>query len=302
MKCSSLFTKITAGFCLAFLLMLAGQLQAQTINTPADLYKNTGDPLQGTSTNDGNTIICANAAAFTLVSTTADASSVPYTDWKWEELQTNGSWSTTIESGAAVTGEPHKLRMTGATPGWHVYRVTAAVSTAGCLADPVLYTVFVLPALSVEAKANKATADELTYCAENGAPTAASTGGAIRFTATPSFATALRAVPGSTGAGTTTTLPTLTIADFKINYAWYKVEDGGSATGTAVGSNDDEYEVNDAATTGATTVKKYTYRLEADYAVKACDLKNVTAVLSGGSGTATITVTPKPGAPTITIE
>ncbi|WP_119081204.1 hypothetical protein [Chitinophaga alhagiae] len=300
MKYVSLSIKITAGLCLAFLLMLAGNLQAQTIVAPADLYKNSGDPLQGTSTNDGNTIICANAATFTLVSTTADASSVPYTSWKWEEMQTDGSWSVSIDGGGAVAGEEHKLRMTGAAPGWHVYRVTAAVSTAGCLADPVLYTVFVLPPLAVEAKANKATLDELTYCAENGAPTSASPGGTIKFTATPSITTALRAVPGSTGGGTT--LPTLALADFKINYKWFKVEDGGDPTGTEVGSNDDEYEVNDAATSGATAVKKYTYRLEADYAVKACDTKNVTAVLSGGTGNAIITVTPKPGAPTITIE
>jgi hypothetical protein len=304
MKSASLFTKLAAGLGLAFFLLLAGQLRAQTITSFADLYKNSGDPLQGTSTNTGNTVFCSGSAAFTLVSSLTVPSStpaVPYSTWNWQELQADGTWSATIQSGAPVPGELHKLRMTDAEPGWHTYRVIAAVSAAGCLADPVLYTVYVLPPLAIEARANKATDEALTYCAENGAP-ASGTPEAIKFTATPSFSTQPRAVPGSGGTGTVSTLPALTAADFKINYQWYKVEVGVGGAGTAVGADDDEYEVSEAATGSATTVKQYTYRVEANYQVKDCGLKNAVALHSAGTGTATVTVTPKPGAPVITIE
>lgn len=297
MKYISLSTKIAAALCVVCLLLIAGNLRAQTITSFADLYKNSGDPLQGTSTNTGSTVFCSGSAAFTLVSTTASSGtpSVPYASWKWEELQTDGTWSTTVENGAPVAGELHKLRVTSGTPGWHSYRVTAAVSAAECLADPVLFTVYVIPPLEVTARANKANDNDLTYCAVNGAPAAGSPA-AIKFTATPAFSTAPRAVPAGSA------LPALTVNDFKINYQWYKVEVGVGGTGTAVGINDDEYEVNDGATASATTVKQYTYRLEANYAIKDCGLKNATALHSAGTTTATVTVTPKPGAPVITIE
>lgn len=289
---------MTAGFFLVFLLMCAGKLQAQTVASFADLYKNGGDPLQGTSTNDGKTVFCSGSATFTLVSSTSVPGStpaVPYASWKWEEQQADGSWLTTIENGAPVAGALHKLTVTNGTAGWHTYRVTAAVSAAECLADPVLYTVYVIPPLSVEARANKASDNELTYCAANGAP-ASGSAAAIKFTATPSFSTAPRAVPSGSA------LPALTVADFKINYQWYKVEVGAGGTGTAVGTNDDEYELNEAATASATTVKQYTYRLEANYAIKDCGLKDVAVWHNTGSATATVTVTPKPAAPVITIE
>lgn len=303
MKSSSLYSKLIAGLCLAFLLMFAGQVKAQSITDVADLFKG-GDALKGTSTS-GTTVFCSGSGAFTLVSTKSTGASpdVLYTSWTWSELQADGSWSATIQSGAPVPSDPNKLQVTNAEPGWHTYRVLAGVSAAGCLADPVLFTVYVIPPLGIDAKANKATDDELTFCAENGAPGSA-TPQAITFTATPKFTTAPRAVPGSavSGGGTATQLPALAIGDFKINYKWYKVEVGVGGTGTLVGTNNVAYTIDDATTTGATAVKQYTYRVEATYALKDCGTQSTTALHSAGTTTATVTVTPKPAAPVITIE
>jgi hypothetical protein len=84
-------------------------------------------------------------------------------------------------------------------------------------------------------------------------------------------------------------------------YKWYKV-DNTSGTRTAVGTNSTSYTVDDAADATATQEKKYRYEVEVAYAAKTCGTYKNTATLNDGSTNAVITVTPKPGKPTITIQ
>lgn len=281
----SAFWLLAAGF-----LLTALNTMGQTkFTSPADLFK-TGDYQQGTSTNDGSTLFCAETAGFTLVSSTQDAANnLAYTGYKWEELNTDGSTYTLLPNGAT----PHRMSISTPPPGWHVYRVTASVASAGCEADPSYFTVYVLPKLVVTPRVNKTDAEGVGYCSETGAPTG---GNAIVFTGTVAFDGTPRTITGLS-------LPALTIADFALNYAWYKVD--AASVRTAVGTDQDSHTLVDPAAPG--TSSTYTIQLDVKYTMTpkagACGPYNGTGLYSGTSTTtATVNVWKKADKPTITIE
>jgi hypothetical protein len=284
MRALTTIRKGIAGMAILFAL----QSNAQTIHTAADLSKNSNDPTQGTSTSDGTTLFCAENTGFILTSTKKDPGGTDYTSYDWKEIQTDGS-AGAVANGAPDPANLNKLVITSATPGWHTYQVIASVGAAVCPADPVLFTVYVLPKLTITAKTTKPDAASVTFCAQTGAPTNTN---AIVFNSTSAFETTPQALLG---------LPTLAITDFELKYNWYKV-DNTSGTRTAVGTNSTSYTVDDPADATATAVKQYRYEVEVAYAAKTCGTYKNTATLNDGTTTAVITITPKPGKPTITIQ
>lgn len=272
----------------ALLILGALQANAQTITKPvklpADLYVG-GDYTKGTSTSTGSTLFCAENTGFTLTAGLNDpVTNAPFTGYTWEEQQTGLATFGTVANGTATN---EKLVISSATPGWHTYKVTATLSGNACPPEPNYFTVYVLPKLKVTAESNKPDAASHTFCADAGAPTAPAT--QIKFTGNVVFDGTPNSLPG---------LENLTPADFELTYSWTKTD---GVTPTVVGSTKD-YTVNDAATTGASTTVNYTYELTAAYAVKSCGVYKGLATLNGSTTTATVTVTPKPGKPTITIQ
>lgn len=283
---STLIRKSIAGLLLIISFNAAAQSITKPVKTPADLYV-TADPTKGTSTNTGTTLFCAESAGFTLKSSTTDlVTGAAYSSYTWEEQQTNSTTFGSVTNGSATQ---ESLTVTNASPGWHTYKVTVTVSGNACPPDPAYYNVYVLPKLTVTAVSNKPDAASHTYCAENGAPTDPAS--AITFTGTVAFETTPNALPN---------LENLTVSDFEIVYTWNKINVATSAA-TVVGNTKD-YTITEAATPGATTTTQYTYELTAAYQVKTCGTYKGTATLSGGGTTATVTVTPKPGKPTISIQ
>lgn len=276
----------------ALVLLVALNAHAQTIpvKTPADLSVG-DDPTKGTSTSTGTTLFCVDQSSFTLTSSTSDPTSSPsvnYTSWLWQEIDASGNPGA-LPATATPTNE--KLVVTSATPGWHTYQVTAATGTASCPADPVIFTVFVLPNLTVSSAVDQSNTPSLTYCAANGAPTG--TTKQINLTSTVAFNGNLNSVPG---------LKQFQISDFDLSYVWYR-QDVSTASPpppvqVATGAN---YTVTDPATTAAGTEKKYKYSVTVAYTVKSCNTA-FSAVTQSSGADAVITVTPKPGKPVITIQ
>lgn len=280
----SLMKRTTA----ALLVLGALQANAQSITKPiklsADLYVG-GDYTKGTSTSTGSTLFCAENTGFTLTADLNDpVTHAPFTGYTWEEQQTGASTFGTPANGTATN---EKLVISSATPGWHTYKVTATLAGNACPPEPNYFTVYVLPKLKVTAESNKPDAASHTFCADAGAPTDPAT--QIKFTGTVVFDGTPNSLPG---------LENLIPADFELTYSWAK-SDG--TTTTNVGTTKD-YTVNDAATTGTSTTAQYTYELTAAYSVKSCGVYKSIATLNGSTTTATVTVTPKPGKPAITIQ
>lgn len=272
----------------ALLVFTALQVNSQSINKPvklpADLYVG-GDATKGTSTSTGTTLFCAENTGFTLKAGTTDpVTGATYTGYTWEEQQTGSTSFGTVANGTATS---ETLVISSATPGWHTYKVTATLSGNACPPEPNYFTVYVLPKLKVTAESNKTDATSHTFCAETGAP--ADAANKITFTGTAVFDGTPNALPG---------LEALTAGDFELTYTWTKIN---GATTTTVATTKD-YTLADAATTGATTTQQYTYELTVAYAVKSCGTYKATGTLNGSTTTATVTVTPKPGKPTITIQ
>ncbi len=236
--------------CLAAVLLISSGACAQTpVSTPAGLYKN-GDYQQGTSTDDGSTVFCAEGSTFTLVSSQTDpVSNQAYSGYVWEEMNTDG---TTFSPLTAVSGSPYKATVPTASPGWHIYRVKATTATpAGCEPDPTYYTVYVLPKLKVTPRANKTEAEGISWCSENPAPA-----GVFTFTGTVAFETEPRKITGKQ-------LTDYTVEDFAKHYAWYRVE--GSNPRELVGTDQATYTLDDAAEAG--TAKTFGVQLEVKYAI-----------------------------------
>lgn len=277
---------LTAACCLT-----AADAFAQTkITSPAGLYKNLGNYLEGTSTDNGTTVFCAEASGFTLTSSTTDPeNNLPYTSYTWEEMDENGSTFTTLPAGSAA----NKTTISGASPGWHIYRVKAVTGYAGCEPDPTYYTVYVLPKLKVDPRANKTEAEGISFCSETGAPPPPN---AYSFTGTVTFDGTPRKIDN-------TSLPEHTAEDFELEKTWYKVSSTG--TRTPVGTNSDTYTIEDPASSG--TAETYTIALDVKYAITpakgACNPYSAVAKYSGASTVdATVKVYKKAGKPTITID
>lgn len=273
-------------------LLLALHAQAQTITPPIKAPEDLSvgnDPTKGTSTgSDGKTLFCAENANFTLVSSTMDANGARYITYDWKEMQSDGTFAA-VPNGTPDGTNPNKFLITNATPGWHTYQVTVSVSAAYCPADPVLFTVYVLPKLTITAQTTKPDANALTYCTQTGAPTGSN---AIVFNSTTAFETTPNAITG---------LPVLTVGDFELKYTWYKV-DTIAATRTQVQTGTGtSYTVTDAAN-AAVAGAQYKYEVEVAYSAKSCSPYKATATLNDGITTAVVLVTPKPGKPTITIQ
>lgn len=265
-------------------LQVTGQTITKPVTQPSDLYVG-GDATKGTSTSTGTTLFCAENTGFTLKAGTTDpVTGAAYTSYTWEEQQTNSASFGTVANGTATN---ETLVISSATPGWHTYKVTATLSGNACPPEPNYYTVYVLPKLIVTAESNKSDATSHTFCAETGAPT--DVANKIVFTGTAVFDGTPNALPG---------LEPLTVNDFTLTYSWSKIS-GGVPTTVATTK---DYTVADAPTTGATTTQQYTYELTVAYAVKSCGTYKGTGTLNGSTTTATVTVTPKPGKPTITIQ
>lgn len=274
----------------AFLLLCAIGVRAQTttlIKTPAQLSDN-DDPSKGTSTSTGTTLFCTDQSAFRLTSSltdpTATGTPVPYTSWKWEEIDENG---TPGPLPATAVPDKEKLNVASATAGWHTYQVTAATGVSECPADPVIFTVYVLPNLTIKADVDPANNPDLTYCAANGAPTGPK---AINLKSTVTFTTPPRKIAG---------LKDYAVSDFELKYVWSKEEVGVPASKTDVGTGAD-YTIVEPAVTTAGVEKKYNYSVKVVYTVKSCG--DYTAIAQSGGQNAVITVTPKPGKPVITIQ
>ncbi|TWF44113.1 hypothetical protein FHW36_10128 [Chitinophaga polysaccharea] len=273
----------------ALVLLFTFTANAQTIpvKTPADLSVG-DDPTKGTSTSTGTTLFCVDQSGFTLTSSTSDPTSpsVNYTSWQWLEIDASGN-AGALPATATPTNE--KLVVASATPGWHTYQVTASTGTANCPADPVIFTVFVLPGLTVTSAVDQANNPSLTYCAANGAPTNPTK--AINLTSTVAFNGNLNSVPG---------LKQFQISDFDLKYVWNRTEIGGSAQTQQVATTAN-YTVTDPAVTSAGTEKKYKYSVTVAYTVKSCNT-TYSAIAQSSGADAVITVTPKPGKPVITIQ
>lgn len=273
-----------------FLLLCAVGVHAQTttlITTPAQLSDG-DDPSKGTSTATGTTLFCTNPSSFRLTSSltdpTATGTPVPYTSWKWEEIDENGNPGPLP---ATAVPDKEKLNVASATPGWHTYQVTAGTGASECPADPVIFTVYVLPDLTITSEVDPAGNTNLTYCAANGAPTGTD---AIKLKSTVTFTTAPRKITG---------LKDYTLSDFELKYVWSKEEVGVPASKTDVGTGAD-YTIVESAVTTPGVEKKYNYSVKVVYTVKSCG--DYTAVTQSGTQNAVITVTPKPGKPVITIQ
>ncbi|NLR62081.1 hypothetical protein HGH93_28575 [Chitinophaga polysaccharea] len=273
---------------LALLFALSAHAQTIPVKTPADLSVG-DDPTKGTSTSTGTTLFCVDQSGFTLTSSTADPTSSPsvnYTSWLWEEIDASGN-AGALPATATPTNE--KLVVTSATPGWHTYQVTAATGTASCPADPVIFTVFVLPNLTVTSAVDQTNTPSLTYCAASGAPTNPTK--QINLTSTVGFNGSLNSVPG---------LKQFQISDFDLTYKWFKQEVGSSNPAVQVATTAN-YTVTDPAVTSAGTEKTYKYSVTVAYTVKSCNTTYSATTQSSGVD-AVITVTPKPGKPVITIQ
>lgn len=273
------------------LLLFALNASAQTIpvKTPADLSVG-DDPTKGTSTSTGTTLFCVDQSGFTLTSSTTDPTSptVNYTSWQWQEIDASGN-AGALPATATPTNE--KLVVSGATPGWHTYQVTASTGTANCPADPVIFTVFVLPNLTVTSAVDQANSPSLTYCAANGAPTDPTK--AINLTSTVAFNGNLNNLPG---------LKQFQISDFDLSYVWYRQDVSTASPPAPVQvATTANYTVTDPAVTSAGTEKKYKYSVKVAYTVKSCNTTYSAITQSSGTD-AVITVTPKPGKPVITIQ
>lgn len=273
-----------------FLVLCTIGVRAQTttlIKTPADLSDN-NDASKGTSTSTGTTLFCTDQSAFTLTSSltdpTATGTPVPYTSWVWQEIDVNGNPGALPATAVPVN---EKLNVASATPGWHTYQVTAATGASECPADPVIFTVYVLPNLTIAAEVDPANNPNLTYCAANGAPTGPK---AINLKSTVTFTTPPRKITG---------LKDYAISDFELKYVWSKQEVGVPASKTDVGTGAD-YTIVEPAVSTPGTEKKYNYSVKVVYTVKACG--DYTATAQSGGQPAVITVTPKPGQPVITIQ
>ena len=280
-------TRIFTCFLAVLFAICTLHVSAQTgtkVKTPADLSIG-DDPKKGTSTSTGTTLFCSASSGFTLKSSTKDPSNptVSYTSWAWQELDETGV-AAALPGTAVPTNE--KLVVSSASPGWHTYQVVASTGTAGCPADPVIFTVFVLPDLTITSVVDPANSPDLTYCAANGAPTGTK---AINLKSDVKFATTLRTIPG---------LKAYTIDDFDLTYTWSKEEVGGAKV--TVGTNAAGYTITDPAVTAAGTEKQFKYSVQVAYTVKSCGTYTATSQFSGTD--AIITVTPKPGTPVITIE
>lgn len=287
----TLVTKLVQMSAAVVFTLFAGQSNAQTITTPvkqaSDLSVG-GDYTKGTSTSTGTTLFCAENTGFKLKADPVDPlTGATYTGFTWEEQQSGAATFGAVANASGATNAA-TLTLTSATPGWHTYRVTATVTGNVCPPDPSYYTVYVLPKLKVTAESNKATAAEHTYCESAGAPAGSNE---IKFTGIVAFDGIPNALPG---------LQALTISDFEIQYTWTKINNATAAT-TVVGNTKD-YTVADPAASTATASAQYTYELSAAYTVKTCGSYKGNATLNGTTTTAVVTVTPKPGKPTITIE
>lgn len=282
-------TGIFTCFMAALLMLCALHVSAQTpakVKTPAELSVG-DDPAKGTSTSTGTTLFCADQSGFTLKSSTTDPNSslaVSYTNWAWQELDVSGNPAALP---ATATPNNEKLVVASATPGWHTYQVIASTGTAECPADPVIFTVYVLPNLTITAAVDPANNPALTYCAANGAPTDPAK--LIKMKSTVAFATTPRSLPG---------LKDYQLSDFEVKYTWTKI-DVTTNDKTTVGT-DADYTVADPASTTSGVEKKFKYTVQAVYSVKGCSDYIATTQFNGSD--AIITVTPKPGKPVITIE
>lgn len=280
--------RIVKCFLLALLVLSAVHVSAQTgtkVKTPAELSVG-DDPAKGTSTGTGTTLFCADQSGFTLTSSTKDPGNpaVSYTSWLWQELDGTGT-AAALPATATPTNE--KLVVASATPGWHTYQVTASAGTAECPADPVIFTVYVLPNLTITAAVDPANNPALTYCAANGAPTDPAK--AINLKSAVVFAITPRSLPG---------LKDYQLSDFELKYTWTKIN---VATGDKVDvSTDPNYTITDPAVTGAGTQQQFKYSVKVVYTVKGCSDYVATTQFNGTD--AVITVTPKPGKPVITIQ
>ncbi|MBC9934045.1 hypothetical protein [Chitinophaga qingshengii] len=264
-------------------------VQAQKIKSPADLSVS-DDPAKGTSTATGTTLFCKEQSGFKLTSSATDptvttGTPVPYTSWAWKEIDANGD-PVDLPAGT-FTAANEVLTVASATPGWHTYQVIASTGASECPADAVIFTVYVLPDLTVTSVVDPSTTS-LKYCAANGAPTGTN---AIKMNSTVTFATAPRKVKG---------LRDLTVDDFELTYSWSKEEVGVTGSKTEVGT-DANYTVTEPAVTATGGAdRKFTYSVKVTYKVKGCG--DYAATTQSGSNPAVITVTPKPGKPVITIQ
>lgn len=273
-----------------FLLCSCIGVQAQTtkIKAAAELSVS-NDPAQGTSTSTGTTLFCKEESGFKLTSSATDPTvttgpAVPYTSWLWQEIDGNGD---PVALPSTATAVKEVLTVASATPGWHTYQVIASTGASECPADAVIFTVYVLPDLTITSAVDPSS-PELKYCAANGAPTGTN---AIKLTSTVAFATTPNKVKG---------LRDLTLNDFDLTYTWSKEEVGVTGSKVDVGNTAD-YTITEAAvTTTGGADRKFTYSVKVTYTMKACG--DYVATTQSGTNPAVITVTPKPGKPVITIE
>jgi hypothetical protein len=267
MKLKSTFFK------LSFICLISAfsyKASAQTINAPTDLQITGGN---------ANAIFCpTNAVKLQASPNDGTLPAKPFTSYVWSRVNSN--------SGAdVITGQTGNiLSLTNETPGYHTYRVNGIIDNlngAVCQSDAYEdFTVFVLPALTPNALVTGT--PSLNYCANN----ATNTG--ITLKATPTFTTALEALP----TGITGVQPT--IGDFGLTYKWTKINTVGNVETVITSATTDTYVVND------TEVGTFKYKVEVVYNVKT-GCGPYSAIVQSGASDAVINVTAAPGKPTITI-
>lgn len=278
----------------AIFLLLTVQLNAQTppvfqapISTPADLDVGTISSGETTVTTVNEAVLFYNPAtngpSITLTGSPDDGSGNIFSAYEWYSVQADGTET-------IVTGETSQnLPLSSLPPGYHKYRVYGVVDngdgTVSCQSsDYQDIILFVLPELTVETTANL-NGNPLGYCVDD-IPT------------TPINLAVTNLTADYTGNTNGYTSPAGN--DFEVNYSWYANLDGGASNPIDLTTTTAAYDV--------TLIEPgtYTFFVEITYAVKTDDGTREYVVFAdtvedGAGVPLEVTVTPVPGAPTITL-
>ncbi len=278
MKRSFTFLKL---FFVCSIMLIAFQSSAQQITSTDQTQLNVGPATATVPAFDKTKAIFCPTNNFTLTASLTDINGNAFATYEWYAVNSAGG------ADAIAGSTSQSLAIANATPGYHTYRVYGVEdygNSQTCKADAFEdFTVYVLPPLTVLATVPNS--DVLKYCTDNVPGTTPATN-PIVFTATSAFSGVQNSVSGLTN-------PTL--PDFKIIYTWYKTDLAGTKIGAALQSG-----ISPNYTVAETVVGSFKYMVEVTYDVKTACPYN--AVVTQNNTEAVVTVTPKPGKPTITIN
>ncbi|WP_335964790.1 hypothetical protein [Galbibacter sp. PAP.153] len=257
------------------------------ISTPTDLDVGTIDSGAATVTVMDEAVLFYNPAtsgpSITLTASVDDGEGNVFDSYQWYLVTADGTENT-------VTGQTTaNLTLSGLAPGYHKYRIYGLLDNEGgtvtCQSEEYQDIIlFVLPPLEVETTVNL-NGNPLGYCA-NDIPDVPINLSVTNLTADYSASTNGYENPLGN--------------DFEVTYSWFAVLEGGTANPIDLGTTTDNYDIS------ITDAGSYTFYVEVEYVVKTDDgsrdyITYAGDVIDGSGDPLEITVTPIPGAPTITI-